>query len=151
MKTEIAEQLLDELGTSLENLEAQNAALLQLLKDKGIVTDDEISPYFTQAAKASNVRWRAARVRLESLFAAEKRETEQRAEKEHPPAMGAQNSAPKQEAATESENNKGGSEAGTRKAGDSVAASASENAQSASEKDGKQNAAPVGESSKASA
>ena len=53
----------------LEALETRNTALLQFLKDKGIVTDEQIAPYMDQAGNASSVRWRATRVRLERVFA----------------------------------------------------------------------------------
>jgi hypothetical protein len=84
------------LGSSLESLETQHAALLQLLKDDGIVTDDKLSRYLTQAGKASGVRWRAARVRLEHLFSTEKQKEEQLAEKEQHPADATQAPLPSQ-------------------------------------------------------
>jgi hypothetical protein len=61
MNVHLAQELLNELGSSLENLEAQQSALLQFLKEKGVVTDDQLAPYLNQAGNASNVRWRAAR------------------------------------------------------------------------------------------
>jgi hypothetical protein len=72
MNVDLAQELLNELGTSLEDLETQQAALFQFLKDRGVVTEDQLAPYLNQAGKASNVRWRAARVRLERLISAEK-------------------------------------------------------------------------------
>ena len=69
MNAHLAQELLNELGSSLEALETRNTALLQFLKDKGIVTDEEIAPYMDQAGNASSVRWRATRVRLERVFA----------------------------------------------------------------------------------
>ena len=76
MDVHLAQELLNELGSSLENLEAQQSALLQLLKDKGLITDEQLAPYLNQASNASNVRWRAARLRLERIFstAAEQQE-----------------------------------------------------------------------------
>ena len=68
MDIKIAEQFLDELFSSLEDLETQSAAILQFLKDKGGATSEQLAPYMDQASKASNVRWRAARLRLMSLF-----------------------------------------------------------------------------------
>jgi hypothetical protein len=81
MNVHLAEELLNELGSSLETLETQNAALLQFLKDKGIVTDEQLAPYINQAGNASNVRWRAARVRLERIFASATKEEEKASEK----------------------------------------------------------------------
>ena len=65
MNADLARELLNELGSSLENLETQQAAILQFLKDSGTLTDDQFAPYLTQAGKASGVRWRAARLRLD--------------------------------------------------------------------------------------
>jgi len=68
MDIHLTEELLNELASSLENLEAQQGALLQFLKDKGVITDEQFEPYLTQAGNASSVRWRAARVRLEHIL-----------------------------------------------------------------------------------
>jgi hypothetical protein len=58
MDVHLGQELLEELGSSLENLETRQGALLQLLQDKGIVTDEQLAPYLTQAGNASSVRWR---------------------------------------------------------------------------------------------
>lgn len=89
MDVQVAQELLNELGSSLENLEAQQAALMQFLKDKGIVTDEELAPYLNQAGNASSVRWRAAHVRLEHLFSAAAQK-EQTAKPDERPAAGTQ-------------------------------------------------------------
>jgi hypothetical protein len=69
MDADLAQELLNKLGSSLESLETQQAVLMQFLKEKGIVTDEQLAPYLSQAGNASSVRWRAARVRLERLIA----------------------------------------------------------------------------------
>jgi hypothetical protein len=97
VNVDLAQELLNELGTSLENLETQHAALLQFLKDNGIVKDEEFGPYLTQASKASSVRWRAARVRLGSLLSKEKQKEEQLAGKEQHETSAAEAPAQDQE------------------------------------------------------
>ncbi|MGA9354571.1 MAG: hypothetical protein WBV46_12840 [Terriglobales bacterium] len=88
----IGSELLGELFSALEDLETQSAGILQFLKGKGLATDEELAPYLRQAADASNVRWRAARIRMEALLASAindakeefAREAEERARKESP-------------------------------------------------------------------
>lgn len=62
-------QIFDDLFRYLEVLETQNRAILQLLKDRGIIADQQFAPYLEEAAVASDVKWRAARARMEHLFA----------------------------------------------------------------------------------
>jgi hypothetical protein len=66
----IGGELLRELFSAFEDLETQSAGVLQFLKGKGLATDEELAPYLRQAGDASNVRWRAARIRMEALLAA---------------------------------------------------------------------------------
>jgi len=63
------EEVLNDLFRHLEVLETQNAAILKLLKDKKLITEKKFSSYLEQAAVASDIKWRAARVRMEHLFA----------------------------------------------------------------------------------
>lgn len=68
MDESIVRQIVEELISSLEPLEAQSAALLEFCKDKGIVNNEELAPYLERAGNASDVRWRAFRVRTLSLI-----------------------------------------------------------------------------------
>jgi hypothetical protein len=61
-------EILDELISSLEPLEAQNTAILHFLKAKGIATDEDLAPFVEEATNASNVRWRAFRLRTAALI-----------------------------------------------------------------------------------
>ena len=68
MDKTIAQEILHELFSALEALETQTAALLQFVKGKGLATEQDLAPYLEQAGNASNVRWRAARVRIDHLL-----------------------------------------------------------------------------------
>ena len=63
-----AEQVLEELLPYLECIDAQIGGIVQLLKNKGITTSEEFAQYVQQADKASHVRKRGLRVRMEYLF-----------------------------------------------------------------------------------
>lgn len=81
MDEKIVDQILDELFSSLEDLETRSAAILLFLKDRGTATDEELAPYLEQAGNTSNVRWRAARVRLGGLIASAMKSPTQASEK----------------------------------------------------------------------
>ena len=68
MNNEAMKEVLNELFSHLERLETQNEAILQFLKEKKRVTDKQLAPYLEQAGNASNVKWRAARVRINHLL-----------------------------------------------------------------------------------
>jgi hypothetical protein len=76
MNSEAVKEILNELFSHLEKLETQSEAILQFLKEKKRVTDKQLAPYLEQAGNASNVRWRAARVRIERLLKPEHPEEE---------------------------------------------------------------------------
>lgn len=82
MDSKIAEQILDELAPTFEAIESRSDAILHFLKDKGIADDEQLAPYLEQAAAASNVRWRALRVRMGRLFAMAEKSDEERTAKE---------------------------------------------------------------------
>jgi hypothetical protein len=69
MDEEIVRQILDELFSSFEDMETQSAALLLFLRDQGIATKEKLAPFLEQAGNTSEVRWRAARVRMGALLA----------------------------------------------------------------------------------
>jgi hypothetical protein len=81
MDEEIIKQILDDLFSSFEDSETQSAALLLFLKGQGIATEEKLAPYFEQAANTSEVRWRAARVRMGALLASALKTPEPPAEK----------------------------------------------------------------------
>jgi hypothetical protein len=68
MSENAMQEVLKDLLLHLEELETQNGAIILLLKDKGVATDQEFAPYLEKAGNASNVKWRAARARMEHLF-----------------------------------------------------------------------------------
>jgi hypothetical protein len=81
MDEEIVKKILDELYSSFEDSETRSAGLLLFLKDQGIASDEKLAPYFKQAANTSEVRWRAARVRMGALLASALKTPEPEAEK----------------------------------------------------------------------
>ena len=84
MNEKIAQEILHELFPAFEALETQRAALLQLLKDKGIANEEELAAHFEQAGKASSVRWLAVRVRIDYLLSSAMKTAEQDVKKESP-------------------------------------------------------------------
>jgi hypothetical protein len=68
VQTEALKEILGELFTLLEAQETHSVAILQFLKDQGIATDEKLASYLEQAGRASNVKWLAARKRMEYLL-----------------------------------------------------------------------------------
>lgn len=67
MNSQLIDEILDELDPIFQNADA-SAGIVRLLKDKGIVNDDELAPYLEQAATAGSIKWRATRLRLARLL-----------------------------------------------------------------------------------
>jgi hypothetical protein len=79
-------EVLSELFALLETQETNSTAVLQLLKDQGIASDEKLSTYLDQAGRASNVKWRAARLRMEYLLTPSQKQTsDNNKSKEAPP------------------------------------------------------------------
>lgn len=76
MDAAVLQEVLDELFPALEELETQNAAILQFLKDRGIASDHDLAPFLEKAASASSVRWRAARIRMDHQLSGAAKATE---------------------------------------------------------------------------
>jgi hypothetical protein len=70
-------EVLGELFTQLEASEARSDAILNLLKDQGLASDEKFAPYLEQAGNASSVKWRAARKRMEYLLSPIERQTDE--------------------------------------------------------------------------
>jgi hypothetical protein len=103
MDTTAIEELLDEMFSSLEDLETKAAATLLFLKDKGHATDQDLAPYLEQAGNASNVRWRAARLRMMSLLSSAVKNFEAAKQEAKPSTAVAKNAEAKTEEAKQTE------------------------------------------------
>lgn len=81
MDEKIVDEILDELFSSFEKSETDTAAILLLLKERGIASEEKLAPFIEQASRMSEVRWRAARVRMSALLKSAMKAPEQPAEK----------------------------------------------------------------------
>ena len=86
MIDELAQKIMDEIFPHLETIETQSAAILELLKDRGIATEQELAPYLEQAGRASNVRWLTTRLRIEHTLSQMKWDLEKAHEAKPEPA-----------------------------------------------------------------
>jgi hypothetical protein len=82
VQTEPLKEILGELFALLEAQETHSMAVLQFLRDQGIATDEKLAPYLEQAGRASNVKWLAARKRMEYLLTPIQKETTDGKDKE---------------------------------------------------------------------
>jgi len=83
MDLQALEEVVDELVSSIEAVEAQATAAVQFLKAQGLATDEQLTPYMQQAGTASNVKWRAARLRLKRILSSAVKEEERSAKEAH--------------------------------------------------------------------
>jgi hypothetical protein len=84
MNENIIQEILHELFSSMEALDTQSTALLEFVKEKGIVSEEELQRHLEQAGNASSVRWRAVRVRIDYLLSSAMKAAEQEAQKTPP-------------------------------------------------------------------
>lgn len=82
MNEDIVQEILHELLSSLETLETQSAAVLQLLKDKGLASEQELAIQLEKSGNASSVRWRAAQVRIDHLVSSALKTAEREAKQQ---------------------------------------------------------------------
>jgi hypothetical protein len=88
MNEKVAQEILHALFPAFEALETQSAALLQLLKDKGLANEEELAAHLEQAGKASSVRWLGVRVRIDYLLSSAMKAAGQDVKKESPKNTG---------------------------------------------------------------
>jgi hypothetical protein len=80
MDEKIVDEILDELFSSFEKSETDSVAILLLLKERGIASQEKLAPFIEEASRMSEVRWRAARVRMSALLKSAMKTPEQPAE-----------------------------------------------------------------------
>ncbi len=91
----VVKQMLEEVFSSVEDVEAQSAAVLQFLKDKGMANEKEMAPYLEQAKASSGVRWVAIRARVDYLLSSMIKNEEEEA------SAGATSKGPSKDAETD--------------------------------------------------
>jgi hypothetical protein len=108
MNSQILDEIMEELSSTLERVETQSAAVLEFLKAKGIAKDDELAPYLERAATASGVRWRAERVRLAHLLSGLEKSERQAQEKSSEPKNSKEAQETKKSPSIQESNDKSG-------------------------------------------
>jgi hypothetical protein len=83
MDEKLIQELLDEFIPTLEALEAQSTAAIQFIKDQGKTNEKKLAPYLENAAKASNVKWLAVRLRLGHLISSAVKNAERAEQDKH--------------------------------------------------------------------
>src|ERR1700733_2988055 len=141
-------EIFDEMFTLLEDIDTRNAALFEYMKEQGGVTDEKLAPYLDRAAAASDVRWRAARARMEHLLAPKpKSATEVGNDQKAKGASESQSQGKKVESGkskTQGDKEQRGSNADSKEPGKELASAPSGSQSSAESKDEKsQNAKPA--------
>lgn len=117
MDEKVVEEILNNLYSAFEGAETQSTALMLFMKDQGIATEEKLAPYLDQAGKASDVKWRAARARMNSLLKSAMKPTEAAPNKK-PETAQSQAQAPKDVAQRDGANGGQGKERSTAQSGD---------------------------------
>lgn len=68
MDEKLIDEILDAVLPPIEAAESQTNALIQLLRERGILTDDDFHRFQEQAENASEIKSRAMRLRLKRIF-----------------------------------------------------------------------------------
>jgi hypothetical protein len=109
MDSGITDEILEVLSSTLQRAEAQSAAILEFVKEKGIAKEDELATYLERANAASSVRWRATRVRLAHLLAGlEKRDQQAEEERKRKQESVVENASAAKQQSEEGREEKGG-------------------------------------------
>lgn len=62
-------EIFEDVFTLMQDLETRSVAVFEYMQEQGGATDEKLAPYLDRAAGAADVRWRAARARMEHLLA----------------------------------------------------------------------------------
>jgi hypothetical protein len=64
----IIDEILDDFASTFQASETRSLAIERFLKNKKIASEDELKPFLEEAGNASEIEWRATRLRLHHLF-----------------------------------------------------------------------------------